>query len=577
MILPFTSIVRHELVRRLRGVRPFLLVVFAVCVASMFVISAWPWDAAFFFTMGGESSQIILITSLVVWCFAAVLVLPAYGGASIVLERQQETFDQVFLTLITPTGIILGKLLNTLGMYLLIMVSMLPLVATLYFLVGIELGAFFVSVAILLSVAYSVTCISLLCSVLSRNVQRALVRSLFFSGAAIGGMFLVAVYIYLILSAFYGVDPSKYISNPEVYVYIFVPFASAVSYAFQPYMISAGEWLGAIAVQLVIGTVCLVFAANVVRRIALLPLQKAHVPLLKRLSGPRAGRGKPAKPLPDGVNPIYAREVLWEGFARTGRRLRTLFLALLVEGGMLLALLLAGHEYSGEMMAILWSGLLLAAVGISAPMATASSVTREGELGNLDMLRMTLLRPYQVILGKTLAGLRGLSPLFIAAVLLFPLVLYGERQEMGEAIGVCLVSFGSACVFALVGTSLGILASALSKRTTVAVMIAYIFNACAYFMVYLFVGGVINMFALFWSWFAGRGQEALLLFNKFDDILMLSSPMLGYFKNASEHFHRNEFITPYWLTNVFICTSYSLLALWAAIAVFRLKWAKGQQ
>ena len=576
MVFPFTGIVKHELIRKLRGVRPFLLVLLAVVIGSLFVVSAWPWDASFYFTMGREASSVILVSSLVVWCFAAVFVLPAYGGTSIILERQQETFDQVFLTLITPTGIIVGKLLNTMGMYVLIMVSMLPIVATLYFLVGIELGAFFVSVSILLSVAYSITCISLLCSVLARDVRRALANSVFLALLAIGGTFLFSAYAYLIAMSFSRLDPLRNIGNPLDYVYLFIPFATAVTYAFQPYMIRTSTWLGAIGIQLGIGTVCLVLAVMVARRIALLPLQRVSEPVWKRMLKVQAARGRPAKPLSDHVNPVYAREVLWETFACAGRRYRTLFLALLIEGSVLGILIVAGQQFSQDMMAVLWSGMLMASVGLLAPMATATSVTREHELGNLDMLRLSLVRPYQVIVGKTLAGLRGLSPLFIAAVLLIPLVLYGEYRHMDDAMGMCLVSFVSACVFAVVGTSLGILASVLTKRTTVAVVLAYLLTACVYFFFYLIVRFFLDEFIL-WVFFAGRRQAMQSFLEGFDEILMLFSPLLGYTQNASLHFHRGEYVTGYWLTNIAICTAYSLFALWLAATIFRVKWERAQR
>ncbi|MFO7974062.1 MAG: ABC transporter permease subunit [Candidatus Hydrogenedentota bacterium] len=556
--------------------RPFLLVILAVAVGSFVVLTAWPWDAAFYFTMGGEASMVILISALVVWCFAAVFVLPAYGGTTIILERQQETFDQVFLTLISPSGIMVGKLLNTMGMYLLIMISMLPLVATLYFLVGIELGAFFVSVSILLSVAYSITCISLLCSMLARDMRRALANSVFLAIAAIGGAFWIGAYGYLIARSFSGMDPLRNVPNPMQYVYLFVPFVTAVNYAVQPYTIRTGTWVGAIGIQLGIGTVCLVLAVIVVRRIALLPLQRVREPVWKRMLKVQAARGRPAKPLSDHVNPVYAREVLWETFARTGRRYRTLFLALLIEGAVLGVLLLAGKQFSEDMMAVLWSGMLMAAVGLLAPMATATSVTREHELGNLDMLRMTPMRPYQVIVGKTLAGLRGLSPLFIAAVLLIPLVLYGEYRHMDDTMGMCLVSFVSACVFAVVGASMGILASVLTRRTTVAVVLAYLLTACAYFLFYLVVRFVVEEFSL-WVFFGGHRQAFQSFFRRFDQILMLFSPLLGYTQNASMHFHRGEYITGYWLANIGICTAYSLFALWLAATIFRVKWERAQR
>ena len=578
VVFPFTSIVRYELVRRLRTLRPFLMLLAAVGIASAFIISGWPRDAQYFFNMGRMSSLVILVSCLVTWCAAAILVLPVYGGVSVILERQQETFDQVFLTLITPSGIVLGKLLNTLGMFLLIVLSMLPLVATSYFLIGLDVSSFLVSVLILLSVAYSIASISILCSVLSQSVLRAMIRAFFCAAAAIGGAFFVALYLVVISVEILEIVPRTYVpQNPERFIFIFAPFAAAVGHAVEPEMIPPSTWAWSIVVQLGIGTVCLVAAVYAVRRLALLPLHKAPQSFWRRLLGKRAPRGKPAGPIADHVTPIYARETLWEGFARVGQRRRTLILALLAGGGLLTLILIGRDEFGTQFLTIVWSGMLLASVGLSAPMATANSVTRECELSNLDMLRLTLLRPHHVVLGKALAGLRGLSPLFIAALVLLPLVVYGEYPDLvrNHSIEICLVSLGSACVFALVGTSLGMLASVLTRRTVVSVPLAYILAACAHFLFYLSVRFVLDLISFFWSLFAGHGQWRTV-FGKIDRYIMLFSPLLGFVNNADRAGMRGSLITGYWLTNIAICTAYSLCALWIAVRVFRLRWERTQ-
>lgn len=577
MFFPFTSVVRHELVRKLRAVRPFLLVVAAVSISSIIIVSAWPYETRHYFDMGREASLVILVSSFVTWCFAAMLVLPVYGGVSVVLERQQETFDQVFLTLITPAGIVVGKLLNTLGMYLLIMVAMAPLVATSYFLLGLDVSAFLVSVLIILSVAYSIASVSILCSVLSRSVLRALIRSFFFAAAAVGGAFFFGVYMVLVFTWILQLDPSTYFRSPEKYIFVFVPFSAAVAHTLEPEMIPVSIWGWTIVVQLLIGTLCLVVSANVVRRIALLPLQTVQTPLWKRVLGPRAPKGKPAPPISDRINPIYAREVNWEGFARTRQRRRTFFLVLLLGGGLLATLLIGGERYGNELMGYLWCGMLLVSVAVAAPMATANSVTREYELGNLDMLRMTVLRPHHIILGKTLAGLRGLSPLVMGLLVLFPLVLYGQWPKVDETLGICFISFGSAYVCALVGTSLGMVASVSSRRTTIAVIVAYVLNACVYFLLYVSVRFALEIAILFQELSIGRRQTFQGFIQIFDKFFMLTSPFLGLMENIDKYSHRGEYVTSYWLTNIAVCAGYSLLALWLAVVIFRRKWERAQR
>ena len=67
-----------------------------------------------------------------------------------------------------------------------------------------------------------------------------------------------------------------------------------------------------------------------------------------------------------------------------------------------------------------------------APALMANALTKEMELGNLDMLRMTLLRPRDITLGKLAAGAMALFPvrakLLQAAIALQPgLEYFGLR------------------------------------------------------------------------------------------------------------------------------------------------------
>ena len=130
-------------------------------------------------------------------------------------------------------------------------------------------------------------------------------------------------------------------------------------------------------------------------------------------------------------------------------------------------------------------------------------------------------------------------------------------------------------MFALVGTSLGMLASVLTRRTVVSVPLAYILAACAHFLFYLSVRFVLDLISFFWSLFAGHGQWRTV-FGKIDRYIMLFSPLLGFVNNADRAGMRGSLITGYWLTNIAICTAYSLCALWIAVRVFRLRWERTQ-
>ena len=69
---------------------------------------------------------------------ASLLIVPALAGASVVSEKENDTFELLAVTHIHPSSFLLGKRLNVVGYYLLMLLALFPLVAVVSFLVGLE-------------------------------------------------------------------------------------------------------------------------------------------------------------------------------------------------------------------------------------------------------------------------------------------------------------------------------------------------------------------------------------------------------------------------------------------------------
>ena len=104
------------------------------------------------------------------------------------------------------------------------------------------------------------------------------------------------------------------------------------------------------------------------------------------------------------------------------------------------------------------------------------------------MLRMTLLQPRDIILGKLFAGAMALAPVVAAAVVsCIPVVLLGVDTR-----GVLMIGYGTLLLCALISLSIGLFASLVSKRTTTALVVSYVLGVAAF-------GGVtfaLNLFSM---------------------------------------------------------------------------------
>ena len=134
---PFVALVRRELVINLRGVRLFLWLLVSVGFCAIICASQWPADAWETANMGFRSRAILDFLTGALLC-GGLLFIPVLSASSIASEYEQETFEQLRLTFLSNAGIVAGKLIDVLGLYLLICASILPIMSLALFLVGVD-------------------------------------------------------------------------------------------------------------------------------------------------------------------------------------------------------------------------------------------------------------------------------------------------------------------------------------------------------------------------------------------------------------------------------------------------------
>ncbi len=103
--------------------------------------------------------------------------MPGLAAAAIVSEREQDTLDQLYLTLVRPSGVIAAKALNTAGIYLLLMLATLPIFATVMFGVGTDWQQLVFIFGFLTVTALTCAMIGIVCSTIFRRTFLAVTAS----------------------------------------------------------------------------------------------------------------------------------------------------------------------------------------------------------------------------------------------------------------------------------------------------------------------------------------------------------------------------------------------------------------
>ena len=183
--------------------------------------------------------------------------------------------------------------------------------------------------------------------------------------------------------------------------------------------------------------------------------------------------------MPDGTNPVLEKELRSEIFSQG-----TLMLRVVIQVSMLLSiplmaiLLFLKPEQAGYYVCYVLTFNLL--VG---PVFSAGSITQERERQTLNLLLTTLLTPGKIVSAKLLAALR------VSTVLTFLLteqlwLAYLLIQELRDRFWTLIVYLAIIATTCLATSTIGLLCSALSRKTSVALVSTYLI------LLILFVGPI---------------------------------------------------------------------------------------
>jgi len=484
---------------------------------------------------------------------SCTLFVPAFSAGAIVLERERRTYDFLRLSLIRPSGIVFAKLLNAVGLFLLVLVGLAPAMSVSFFLIGVDPVQMGQAIAVIVATTFACAAAGVLSSALFN-------RTLFAMGASyilviflmIGPLILAylagaVVYFFVNVRAVFG-----FMEQVAVIVSPALTMMSVLLPSFGRGGLSGAQFLLSLCYQAVFALCCLGAALYLVRRPPRPMKVEDEKPIDDRAALARRRLSWPfyiidplrrKKAIEDGRNAMLVREMRWGMFNRGTTLIRLFYCAFVVYffSGAVASVDARSYDTMGR-----WMLVQIAMTIVAAPALTANVFTKEHELRNMDMLRMTLLRPGEMILGKLFALCVSVAPLVAAAILsCLPLIFLGARNWTMLGVG-----YGTLLVCVCLSISLALTASLVTRRTSAALVLAYVLSLIS------FVG----------LWLAATALGAD------EDFASMLSPVGAYIRSADLGFYVGqpaEIRLGYWAFAMAIWLSVTGTMVAGSIALFR--------
>ncbi len=443
-------VLSRELLVNLRSTRAFVMQGLYASFLAALVYFSWPggdpeWGGAVRQVSPGVARLLFNLFFLGQF-FLVALVAPTFAAGAITGEKERKTYEMLLASPLKPLTILVGKLLSSLSFLVILIVSSLPLMILCFLLGGILLSEIVRAYLILILAAGTFGLLSLACSSFFRRTSSALVVS-----------YLVILPIALLCVAVTRNDDSM--TRDFVSIAVLPPWCVAI---WTLVVVVVNRRLlrppdvGSEGNEVIDEAEEMKSAIGVVIDRDLFP-DKLFAP------------AKRTDLMPDGTNPVLDKELRSEIFSQGTLMLRVVIQVSMFISIFLMAVLLFWRpDWAGYYVAYVITFNLL--VG---PVFSAGSITQERERKTLGLLLTTLLRPGTIIRAKLLAALRVSTVLtfLLTEQLLLAYVLVPNLQTRFWTLPVYLLIIATTC---LATTTTGLMCSALSSKTSVAIVTTYL-------------------------------------------------------------------------------------------------------
>lgn len=558
---PALAVIRREFLTGLRSPKPFIFL--AVILLIMIAGAAFLVGVVLNENVqwrGSISTQdvraMFMLYSMGLY-FTGMLLVPPLAAVSICVEKQQDSYDLLRMTYISPFSLVFAKLANVIGLFTLVAIATLPIVGVFFFLVGIDWSQILQSVLVIAVSVLSCAIIGLAASAFCYRTLPAIMTTYAVGFACQGGLLL----LFLIAGELFGIDLwilelARNMDESEAAMFSPLMAIAAIGDGrlnFVPIVIS-------LVFQLVIALIALKFALVTLNR----PMRAIKVDQEKPIDDqaelqarrksfpyylvdPR--RRRPM--IPDSANPLFQKELQTSLLGKGTFAIRILYgftiFCFIVSLFSLFANEFGIRNIEGF---VAWPILIdTCFVLILAPSLIALSMSKEQEWGNLDMLRMTLLDTDQIMDGKFRTGVyTAILPMAGAVFGCLPLAIFAWQYPAAWVTAFTGFVSMAVCVFYTLAISLAVTATC--RRGVTALLLGYGASIGA---LLLFPGLLLFLTVVVGETIfrGGRGPNDI---DGLFDALVFLSPLTAQFLNVAgfEDYNADSPFNTYWLSNVLV-------------------------
>jgi ABC-type transport system involved in multi-copper enzyme maturation permease subunit len=399
-------IITKELVSALRSRGAVVLAVVFVAVLSLLALAIWPRSGIN--PTGALLSRLFFAVILVAQLAMLGLFSPPFSATSITGEREQNTWEMLYYSLLRPDEILVGKLVGAVAFLLVLVALSLPVGASCFLLGGVSPAEMFRAYLVLLMAGLTFGLVGLTCSALLRSSFSSLIVTYLALLALCGGTHMPM----LLLPEWRAGQAALHAARCLSPFSALVAITHSSAFASMPGNAAQGVVARYFSYSAMLAAVC---ALVLLVRIAMRPERRVPkrksvideaTPLATRimrrvffLIDPRRRHGSIAS----WVNPVFVLD-LRTRTAGIGNLLRATFACFIFAFGLVIMVSGTWGAARPDVIRLIALSFQMGLIALIGPSLTVGAVASEIEARTFDHLRMTPLRPWTIFWGKFMAA-----------------------------------------------------------------------------------------------------------------------------------------------------------------------------
>ncbi|MFK7736582.1 MAG: ABC transporter permease [Pirellulaceae bacterium] len=456
MLVLENPVLQRELLTNLRAGRAFVLMLVYQLALALVLLVAYPSGRVDLSTDSSAARQLVDFFFLGQYVLAS-LMAPTFAAGAISGEKERKTYEMLLASPLKPWAIVIGKMVASLTHLAVLIVASLPIIMLALPLGGVSIWEVLAAYLWLLISVILFGSIGLACSCGFRRTASSLVVS-----------YLLILPLVIVGVIFWrGLESSGNL-RLQIASFVLPPIYLSISAAlcawtarrllYPPDVGSEGQDVVDLEEE----------SRNAIGMV----IQRDQFP--DRLFAPPRRTAL----MRDDANPVYDKEIHAELFSQG-----TLMLRLVIQISMLLAIpLMAAFLFIYPQHCPWYISYVLIFNILVAPVFSAGALTSERERQTLELLLTTVLKPWQILSGKMIAGFR--VSYVLTMFLMWPMVLaflLGITMYGSNWLAV-LTFFLIVFVAAVFNSVSALLCSAICKKTSVAMLMSYSIVIIVYFL-----------------------------------------------------------------------------------------------